>query len=94
MADREIDPDRLAGVLMATNHLLEHTWAYLLFKSSDPVASTRTMRDKVLADFDLPQEGAGTEERFLTNQYALAFLEEFWKRVEFRAHPDRKKPND
>lgn len=82
--------DELWGAITALNHLLEHTWAFLLHGADDPAAAVRKVRDTVLRDFDLPGDEAPSDAGFRASQHAVQILEEFWDRVAYRASPDRK----
>jgi hypothetical protein len=82
--------DEMWGAITALNHLLEHTWAYMLHRADDPISATRTMRDAVMRDFDLPSSQPGSEAKFQAMAHAISILEDFWDRVEYRASPDRK----
>ena len=52
--------------------------------SDDPPDLARRFRDKLLGEFDLPPEDAPHEGKAVASQYALAYLEEFFDKVERR----------
>jgi len=82
--------DKLWGAITALNHLLEHTWAYMLYRSDDPQAAVSKVRDATLRDFDLPSDQPGSDALFRASQHAISQIEDFWDRVAYRASVDRK----
>ncbi len=85
--------DEMWGAITALNHLLEHTWAFMLHGTDDPTAAVRKVRNTVLRDFDLPGDQPGSDAGFRALAHATSILEDFWDRVEFRASPNRKPAN-
>lgn len=82
------DQDEMWGAITALNHLMEHLWAFQLTVVADESAAAvaRTVRDKMLAEFDIPSEPTG-KDTYAAGQYAIAMLEDFWDRMEQRVAP-------
>lgn len=73
------------GAITALTNLMEATWATMAIDEPDPVAAIQSVRNKMLAEFDLPpRDTPETEGHYLAGQAALSFLETFWARCEDR----------
>ena len=79
------DQDRMWGAITAQNHLLEHLWAFTISAfgedSAERAEAVRRVSERVLAEFDLPTRDTPSEGKFVASQFALAELEDFWRRV-------------
>jgi hypothetical protein len=82
MAGNEVE-HRLFGQIMALNHLVTALFGDRLRAMEDPVGTAAALRAQMLAEHEPDHvEGVTGPHTFAISQHALAFLEDWWARME------------